>query len=186
MPDPIRLNLGCGAYFLDGWINCDSDPAVQPDQVLTVPPIPYPDNAVTEIYAGHLLEHLPPADAHALLRECYRVLAPGGRLGIVIPDTVEIYRRYLAGAVDEIEYPAGRWWPIRDLDSVNALFAYSTVQASPHRWQWDAQTLARALAAAGFTDLRRINRYSDPRLGTPAWYQDGVDGGKPESEPPHA
>jgi predicted SAM-dependent methyltransferase len=179
----LRLNIGCGEYPLRGadWWNIDADPAVQPDQVASVPPIPAADASVAEIYAGHLLEHLTPADAAIFLGECYRVLIPGGRLGIVVPDTAEIYRRYLAGAVDEIEFPAGTWWPIRDLDSVNHLFAYSDAQASPHRWQWDVQTLARALQGAGFTRLTRINRFSDPRLGTPAWYQDGLDGWKAEA-----
>jgi predicted SAM-dependent methyltransferase len=178
----MKLNVGCGYFPMEGWLNLDADARCLPDVCANVPPLPCRDNELAEIFAGHFLEHLDRASAARFLRECYRTLQPGGRLGIVVPDAVEIFRHWLNSAVDEIEYPEGVWRPIADLDAVNELFVYSTVQDPPHAWLWEARTLARAMQAAGFQNLQRINRFSDPRLACPAWYQDGIDGYKPTEE----
>jgi len=180
----MRLNIGSGYFQIEGddWMNLDSDPDVGAD--ITADAKDYlstcDDGGIDEIYAGHFLEHLTQAGALAFLAECYRVLVPGGNLGIVVPDTREVMRRYVVGAVDQVEYPLNVWRPIKDIDTINAIFIYSTVQPSPHRWMWDQETLARAMMGAGFTGLRDIDRYRDTRLGTGQWYQMGFDGWKPE------
>lgn len=171
-----RLNVGCGEFPLAGWLNLDADPAMPAELHARVPPLPFADGELSEIYAGHFLEHLTLAEATAFLAECGRTLPPGGRLGIVVPDTFEIARRYVLGLPDRVEYPAGVWRPVADLRTVCDLFLYSTAQDSPHRWSWDAPTLARAMTAAGFIGLRQIDRYADPRIPVGAWYQCGLDG----------
>ena len=169
----MRVNLGCGHFPLRGdWTNIDGDPSTPADLHLTVPPLPFQDGEVDEIYAGHFLEHLTPADALALLRECHRALRPGGKLGVVVPDTREIMRRYLAGQGTAEDLPMG------DLDTACRLFLYSTVQDSPHQWSYDMETLARALKVAGFQNLTPINRMTDPRIPVHRWYGCGWDGYK--------
>lgn len=178
----MKLNVGCGDYPLDGFVNLDANPATPAD--VHADAMVYlrdcPDATFAGVYAGHFLEHLTPDDAQRFLAECYRVLAPGGQLGIVVPDTREVMRRWLDGAIDAVEFPFGVYWPIADLNSVCAMFLYSTVQDSPHRWSYDRDTLGRAMAAAGFRKLREIDRYRDPRLGSGQWFQVGVDGFKEE------
>lgn len=173
-----RLNVGSGDYPLRYYVNLDADPSKHAEICATVPPIPMEEETLDEVWACHFLEHLTYADALAFLSECYRVLVPGGRLGIVVPDTREIMTRWLAGSIDAVEF-AGQWWPIADLNAVSAMFLYSTVQDSPHRWSWDMETLAAAMKVAGFDDLRSIDRYEDPRIVQGAWYQCGVWGVKP-------
>lgn len=180
MSDELKLNLGCGCFPLGkGWTNLDADPTTPADVHATIPPIPYGEGTVADIYMGHLLEHFTPGDGQALLRECWRVLKPGGRLGVVVPDTRAVMRRYLDGPETDIEVPQGQHWSGRDLDHLCAVFLYSTIQASPHRWSYDADTLARALLAAGFEQLRPIDRYRDRRIATHQWYGVGWDGVKP-------
>ena len=71
----MKLNLGCNDFKLKGFINIDIDPRVNPDVVADVCKLPYEDNSVEEIYAGHVLEHIPMyIDA---LKEWHRVLQPG-------------------------------------------------------------------------------------------------------------
>tara|TARA_B110001452_G_C15111749_1_gene387524 strand:- start:295 stop:732 length:438 start_codon:yes stop_codon:yes gene_type:complete len=48
--------------------------------------LPFADASVLFVYSEHMLEHLPPAAGVSLLRESWRVLAPGGLLRIVTPD----------------------------------------------------------------------------------------------------
>jgi predicted SAM-dependent methyltransferase len=176
----LRLNVGCGDYPMRYWMNLDADPQ-KPAQIhAAAPPIPYDDETLLEIYAGHFLEHLTQGDAADFIAECYRCLKPGGKLGIVVPDTREVMRRYLAGAIDAVEYPANTWWPVADLNAVCAMFLYSTVQDSQqHQWAYDMETLAQAMAVAGFERLHEIDRYRDPRIAQGAWYQCGISGYKP-------
>ena len=170
-----RVCVGCGQFPLIGFTNIDVDPDAYADLYLEVPPLPFDDDSVDEIYAGHYLEHLTRERALDFLEECRRCLIPGGLLGIVVPDTREIFKRYLMGAPDAIEYPQRVWWDVANLDAMCALILYSTVQGSPHRWMYDERTLAHALTASGFTDLKPIDRYRDPRIAQGAWYQFGYD-----------
>lgn len=78
--DSIRLNIGAGESQLPGFLSIDikdGKPAF---------PLDYPDGSVAEVYASHVLEHLSRADAQAAVAEWKRVLAPGGRLRIAVPD----------------------------------------------------------------------------------------------------
>ncbi len=180
----LRLNLGCGGFRMsveagDGWVNIDVDPSTPADLHVQVPPLPYDDGAVDEIYMGHMLEHLEPRNAHALLVECWRALKPGGQCGVLVPDTRAIMRRYLDGPATVVECPRGEFWNLLDLDEVCHLYLYSTVQKSRHLWSYDSDTLARAMTRAGFRDLRTINRFADPRIPVGGWFQCGWDGIKP-------
>jgi predicted SAM-dependent methyltransferase len=176
---PRRLNVGCGMYPLLYWVNADMNPECPADLHVKMPPIPYADGALDEIYAGHFLEHLTPDEATEFLQECYRCLSPGGRLGIVVPDTREIMKRHLRRDIDQIEHPRGCWTRIADLDDVCALFFYSTVQESGHKWSYDLDTLARKLKGAGFVIVGEIDRFHDARLGSAQWFQCGIDCVKP-------
>lgn len=171
----LRLNIGSGGFNLDGWVNIDALPHVGADMVCAVPPLPYPDDAAEEIYAGHVLEHMPPDVADMFLAECRRVLAPGGRLGVVVPDTREIMRRYVLREPAVVEWPYGTLRDLRDLDQVCAMVLYSTEQESPHVWSYDLATLRRALTVAGLTVTGEIDRHRDPRIPVGAWYQCGLD-----------
>jgi predicted SAM-dependent methyltransferase len=178
----VRLNLGAGAYHLpqeEGWANWDADPETPADRHVYVPPIPLPDNSVEEVYAGHLLEHFEPQEAERLLAECLRVLVPGGRLGVVVPDTRAVLARYLEQRHEEVEVPQHTFWNLDDLDAVCAVFLYSTIQPSRHKWSYDAATLRRALVGAGFLLDGPIDPYSDPRISVGTFWNLGVDCHKP-------
>jgi predicted SAM-dependent methyltransferase len=174
----VRLNIGCGDWPLPGWTNLDARAKCKPDVLAKVPPLPFADESVEEIYAGHFVEHLTPKDADKFLAECYRVLVPGGRLGVVVPDTKMIARAYVEGH-GSVEYPEGTVRPMADLDEICDLFLYSTAQESPHRWSYDADTLRRLLLRAGFYPTTEIDRYADPRIPVKNWYSCGWDAVKP-------
>lgn len=170
-----RLNVGSGQHPLPYWTNLDEAGDALADVRVRVPPLPYVDEALDEVYAGHFLEHLMPTEADDFLIECHRCLTPGGRLGIVVPDTREVVKRYVRGDIDEVEFPHGTWHKVCDLDEVCRLFLYSTVQESTHRWSYDLLTLKRLIVRHGFSIVCEIDRFADPRIPVGAWYQCGWD-----------
>lgn len=175
----VRLNCGSGEWALPGFTNIDSTAFDGVDLVATVPPIPCLDCSVDEVFACHFLEHLDQPTGAEFLRECYRVLKPGGQLGVVVPDTWRIMAEYVKHSAIGVEYPCGVLRAVDDLDEVCALFLYSTVQPSSHKWSYDGRTLQRAMILAGFVDFVEIDRFNDPRLGSGQWYQGGWQASKP-------
>jgi SAM-dependent methyltransferase len=90
------VNLGCGRVHHPDWINVDfntSDPGVVRHDLLTG--LPFADGEVDVVYHAHVLEHFGPREGAAFLRECFRVLRPGGLLRVGVPDLEEIAREYL-------------------------------------------------------------------------------------------
>jgi len=81
------LNLGAGEKRYDGALNVDIMEAPHIDIVadLSVYPWPWTDNSVDGIHASHLLEHFPIDGQEKFIRECHRILKPGGFLRLVVP-----------------------------------------------------------------------------------------------------
>jgi len=177
----IRLNIGAGELpmRMPGWVNIDEQAYPGVNLVLRVPPLPWDTDSVSEIYAGHFLEHLERGEAHLFLRECHRVLVSGGRLGIMVPDMREVMRRYVLDEPAPAEFPSGHCRDLRDLDELNEMVLFSTAQPSHHQWSYDLVTLRRALEGAGFEFIGEFDRFCDPRVAVGAWYQVGADARKP-------
>jgi predicted SAM-dependent methyltransferase len=83
---PRFLNLGCGPYKIEGYINIDQNSRQKPDLVRDVRKgLPFDDESVDGITASHFLEHLDHMEMLDLLEECWRVLKPKSQMKIVVP-----------------------------------------------------------------------------------------------------
>lgn len=91
---PLLLHLGSGGEHKDGWVNVDlaGDPVELAWNLAR--PLPFPAGTVDAVFHEHLLEHIPLAAGAALMRECRRVLKPGGVLRIGVPDAGRLVRSY--------------------------------------------------------------------------------------------
>jgi|HubBroStandDraft_5_1064220.scaffolds.fasta_scaffold00363_15 predicted SAM-dependent methyltransferase len=159
----LALNIGTGGHDLVGWVNLDE---TKPGDVLArVPPAPFRDECFDEILMSHVVEHMRLNDGRALMKECHRILKPGGVMTVIVPDGKIISLAYLAGQVDN--------WKLNDW------LLYSYCQESQHRWLYDRRTLTQIVAEAGFVGLRRLNRFTSDRMMAPAWFQVGLAAVKP-------
>lgn len=84
-----RLNLGCGALPLDGYVNVDAYDE-HADIQKNVFELDIPVGSVEEIRMDHMLEHLAIAEGPKALWHCCRWLARGGKLVVEVPDMEEL------------------------------------------------------------------------------------------------
>ena len=83
-PQLLKLNLGCADRPMKGYVNVDLVPPC--DQVADLDKLwPWQNNAIAEIQAWDIFEHLP-SKIHTM-NEAHRVLAPGGKLDLLVPTT---------------------------------------------------------------------------------------------------
>lgn len=159
----LKLHLGCGGNLIDGWVNIDVYPA--PVSLNVMWGLPFADGSARFVFVSHLLEHLYyPRDVQPFLADLRRVLAPGATVRIVVPDIeacIEAYERH------DADFFAGRreywsWWP-KDATRLEDFLAYAGAGPEPahlfeaHKFGYDYETLASALAKAGLVDIRRCS-----------------------------
>ncbi len=89
------LNVGCGKKFHPDWENVDMvaySRHVRAHNILKG--FPYPSNQFEVVYHSQVLEHIPKEKALFFIKECYRVLKPGGILRVVCPNLEGIVNEY--------------------------------------------------------------------------------------------
>lgn len=81
----LKLNLGCGAKYLTGYVNCDVVKTIKADKYFNLEEFPYPfkENSVKEVLMDNVLEHMD--DVVGVVDEVYRILRPGGVLKVYVP-----------------------------------------------------------------------------------------------------
>jgi len=90
-PRNLKLNIGGGEHEVPGYINVDRRHGME------AYPLPFPDGSASLIRASHILEHFPAAQSKAVLDDWVRVLRPGGKMKISVPDLDAIIRDYESG-----------------------------------------------------------------------------------------
>lgn len=202
-----KLHLGCGLTAPQSWLNVDGSRnawlaqkpflrgivrtlGLLPKYADEVPwptnvtihdirnPLPWADGTFTAVYASHVLEHLFVGQARRVLKECHRVLKPGGVVRMVVPDLEACVADYVArrdvpgytgkkpgldGSGDilnqrllfhEVEPPGGN--PIMKYYHLRNNFHL-------HKWMYDERTLGERLKEAGFVEVKRMN-YLESRI----------------------
>lgn len=94
--DVPKLHIGCGPFVMEGWLNVDIN-CYRPDirYLDAGKPYPFPDHSFDYIYTEHLFEHLSIEEQTIMLQECYRILKPGGRMRLAMPNLHFLMELYL-------------------------------------------------------------------------------------------
>jgi glycosyltransferase involved in cell wall biosynthesis/SAM-dependent methyltransferase len=95
--DKRLLNLGCGETCHPDWLNVDFHCRAGIAGYDLRLGVPFADDVFDVVYHSHLLEHFSLAEGERFLKECFRVLRPGGLLRLAVPDLENIAEAYLAG-----------------------------------------------------------------------------------------
>jgi SAM-dependent methyltransferase len=187
---PLLVNLGSGPTGPESWVNMDRSPTMilrhaplvarairktgligdhhlvpwEPHivrQDLTKP-LPFADGTVDAVYSSHFFEHIYYSDAHAIARECHRVLKPGGVLRLALPDG-EAWARELVESGDDEAGEAGYRYLLRlgshPLERPTGKRALtSKIGGHIHRWQPTRGLVRRMLIEAGFAQSEISDR----------------------------
>lgn len=84
---PVRkIQIGAGTSRMKGWLNTDIEPDLDTAYLDAMKPFPFPDSSVDYIFSEQMIEHIPLESGQAMLKECYRVLKPGGKIRTATPN----------------------------------------------------------------------------------------------------
>jgi predicted SAM-dependent methyltransferase len=167
-----KLQLGTGGNVHDGWLNTDVHDFRRTNEVVFMDarePFPLPDESFDVVFSEHMLEHLTYADGQRCLRECRRVLRPGGRIRVATPSLERLIRLY-DGDLDERQRRYLSWSVesfVADADAPLPGFVLNNfLRDWGHEFVYDPQTLRHALETAGFVDVEEvpIGESNDVRL----------------------
>lgn len=158
-----RINLASGQRpFPKPWINIDIREQGYPVDIISdIRSLPMiEDNSCESLIAHHCLEHLDMSTVQDASKEWHRILAPGGKLAIFIPNAREIAHRWLSGQIDNFTY------------NVNMYGAYQGFPDDLHRWSYTYEYLQEQM---GYT--KREVPWSQVRLLEPYMMSDIVYSG---------
>jgi len=154
MPEPpadgIRLHMG-GREKKDGWKILDALPGPDVDFVGGFTDLSFlPEDSCSEVYASHVFEHL--GYDHELpvaLTHIYRVLKPGGRLRLSVPDLEMLCRLFLHPSLDG----DARWSVMR------LMFGGRTSESDVHQSGLTLEFMLAFLTELGFRDIKRVPEF---------------------------
>lgn len=134
----LRVNLGCGGKYLNGYMNIDLIRRGVVDLIADARKLPLQDSSVELIESYHLIEHIPRYELLPTLKQWFRVLIPGGKMIAEFPDFDTACKLYLQGdekMLSKAIYGGHRW------------------SSDVHYFGYNFKRLKRILEKAGFTEI---------------------------------
>jgi SAM-dependent methyltransferase len=87
MSSKLKLNLGCGTGKIEGFVNIDIDPALEPDKVFDIRnELPLEDNSAELVVMYHTIEHIHKPHWQGIFLDVSRILVEGGEFWISFPE----------------------------------------------------------------------------------------------------
>lgn len=146
LPDVLKLDVGGASvpYAPDEYVTVDpyGDPVVRGSAT----ELPFVDDSVDAIWCSHVLEHLAGKEVPVALAEFFRVLRPGRRAILRVPNFDYVAKYWLTGP--------DRGW------AEAMVFGLQTDDGEFHKSAFTAGTIKADVEAAGFECLRVEMRWT--------------------------
>lgn len=153
----MKINFGCGKRVLDGFFNIDAvvNPGAKrnPELIFALDfdadgsvreQIPLEDGCSDYVQAMHVIEHFYFWQASSVLAEFRRLLKPGGKLVMELPDIEKAARNLLKGDTDQMSmWPLYGDWSHKDPYMM-------------HRHGYTPATITDLLLQAGFRNIQTL------------------------------
>lgn len=153
-----KLQIGSGPTNLQGWLGTDISPVAGQVYLDATKAFPFADNTFDYVYSEHMIEHISWQDGLFMLKECQRILKPGGTIRIATPDLevlIGLYKpegnalaeRYIQWITDNF---------LNDLNTYKSSFVINNAFRNwGHQFLYDGDLLQETMEEAGFTNIRR-------------------------------
>lgn len=179
----------CGFCAPSGWRNFDASPTLYFERIPLigmlytknktrfpknveygniVKGLPIPEGGCEAVYCSHILEHLSLLDFRLALKNTWRILKPGGRFRLVMPDLENHIWQYTQNSTPEaaILFMEATCLGHKTRPRSVSRALLEAVGSNYHLWLWDYKSLMPELLKAGFVNIRRarFNDSEDPRF----------------------
>lgn len=163
-----KYNLGCGTHIYKGFLNVGFwhqliEGNVYKDLNGTEDTfmlnldlrrgIPAHDNSLDLVYHSHMFEHLSYEEGIAFTRECFRVLTPGGRMRVLVPD-LELWINAYASR-NRFFFEEYRKVLDQEIYVTNASIFMGMLHNHGHKCGYDYESLKWVFEHIGFIDVQR-------------------------------
>jgi len=154
-PSLRKLHLGCSNQILPGWFNADIFPVYDGAYYMdATEPFPFPGASFDLIFSEHMIEHIEYLQGLHMLKECFRVMKPGGTIRIATPDLEFIAGLYSPdSSLRQEQYKRSviECWR-KDYGSSEVGVVVNNIFNFGHQFIYDRCTLSELLERAGFKD----------------------------------
>ena len=160
-----KLQLGAGQNILAGWFNTDYFPRENIFFLDVTKTFPIPSASFDFVFTEHHIEHISYKNAVFMLKECFRILKPGGVIKVITPDLESSISNYLnndiegKGIINTTKdyiysgfHNAANYIPVDDYfkaHEINDMF-----MNYEHQFIYDFESMKRVLMHAGFTKIK--------------------------------
>lgn len=174
----MKIELGSGPHGVPGFFHIDAVKVGNVDMAADIRNLDFlQTNSVDELYSAHVLEHISYTEVEQVLAEWCRVLRPGGKITLKMPDLEFLCRSLVQGihSAEEVmvaifggfsDYPGGPdgWekisgdpnWKRNSIPDGRVPYPGKYTEWGAHKALYTFNTLKPRLARAGFKDIQRI------------------------------
>jgi hypothetical protein len=162
-PNAIKLNLGCGKMYINGWINIDVDKEIKSDLSIQFTDIilHFNENTIDEIMMLHSISYLNLWEARIFFKDLYLIMKKNGRLIIEFPDIFKCCTTLIKNNNKDFN---------TYIEAVRGIYAFDLDQIKnkdkyiPYSFGWSAEHITRELSNIGFSFIKTENPKSHGEL----------------------
>lgn len=136
---PVKLNIGGGNPKDEHYVEREGYDLIDRSVGKEAYPLDYSDESVDVIYASHILEHFPYEKVQDVVNDWVRVLKPGGRLKVAVPN---------------FAFFANAYGKQTDINLNGFIMGGHTDENDSHGSLFDKDVIKEVLAKAGLQRLR--------------------------------